>query len=152
MGILRLSWSFAPFRATHEEVGMLSADRWGIGSLVVIGAFLGTGSLFLVRWAGSKGGFSLLMAALLLGGGALMLVVKAVENIEKVEFRGYDPVGKAGVVTLALGGRETGFVRVDGLEWSAASAEELAVGEKVLVVKQDGLHVTVERLRTQDRA
>jgi membrane protein implicated in regulation of membrane protease activity len=132
-------------KAEPTEVGVLSADRWGVGSLVTIGALLVTGSLFFFRWMGTRGGFSLTMV--LLGGGGVLIVVKATENIERIDFRGYDPVGKDGVVTVALGGRTKGSVRVDGLEWSASSKENLEVGEKVLVVGRDGLHVTVEGLR-----
>ena len=138
----------APLRSARDEVGLLSADRWGVGSLVVIGAFLGTGSIFLLRWAGTRGGFSLMLGALLLGGGTIMLVVRAKENIQRVKFRGYDPVGKTGVVTVAMGGRMTGSVRVDGMDWSARSEETIEVGAEVLVVRREGLHVSVKRPRT----
>ncbi|MDG6900454.1 MAG: hypothetical protein JRM80_00635 [Nitrososphaerota archaeon] len=125
-------------------MGLLSKDRWGVGSLFVIGAFLGTGSLFLIRWAGTRGGFSLMMAVLLYGSAATVLAVKAAENIERIEFRGYDPVGKTGVVTSAMRGRETGSVRVDGLEWSATSEENLTIGEGVIVVRREGLRIFVK--------
>lgn len=119
---------------------------------MTIGAFLGAGSLLLVRWAGTKGWFSLLIASLLLGGGIVIFAVKAAENIERVEFRGYDPVGKTGTVTVAMGGRATGSVRVDGLDWSASSKENLEVGAEVLVLSRDGLHVAVKRLKPQPSA
>ncbi|MDE1858447.1 MAG: NfeD family protein [Thaumarchaeota archaeon] len=144
--------SHAPARANHEEVGVLSADRWGIGSLVMIGAFMGTGAFLLFRWAGTRNGFSLGLALLLLGGGVVVFVVKAAENIERVEFRGYDPVGKTGVVTVALGRGALGSVKVDGLHWSATSKEHLEIGEPVLVVSREGLHISVRKLRTQPAA
>ncbi|MDG7008819.1 MAG: NfeD family protein [Nitrososphaerota archaeon] len=146
MVTLTSSESPAPVRAAHEEVGLLSADRWGVGSLFVIGVFLGTGSLFLLRWAGTRGGFSLMLGVLLLGGGAIMFVVRATENIQRVKFRGYDPVGKTGVVTMAMAGRMTGSVRVDGMDWSARSEETIEAGAEVLVVSREGLYVSVKKL------
>ncbi len=139
----------APALAAHEEVGILSFDRWGVGSLVTIGGLLGTGSILLLRWSATKGWFSLLLAALLFVGGAVVLVVKAVENIERVQFRGYDPVGKIGTVVVAMGGRATGSVRVDGLDWSATSMENLRVGEEVLIVSREGLHIFVRKPKPQ---
>ena len=75
----------------------------------------------------------------------IILIVKTVENIERVKFPGYDPVGKSGTVTVSLSRRATGSVRVDGLDWSAKSKEDLKIGEEVLVVSRDGLHVFVKR-------
>ena len=139
----------APERAAHEEVGLFSADRWGPGSLLTIGAFLGAGSLLLIRWAGTKGWFSLLTAALLIGGGVVLFAVKAAENIERVDFRGYDPLGKTGVVTVGASNGAAGSVRVDGLDWTATSSEALQVGEMVLVVGREGLHLSVRSLKKQ---
>ena len=141
-----------PLVQPHEEVGFLSTDRWGIGSLVMIGALVGTGAFLVFRWAGTRSGFSFGLAVLLLGGGVVMFVVKAAENIERVEFRGYDPVRKTGIVTVALDRGATGSVRVDGLDWSATSKENLEVGERVLVVSREGLHISVRKLKTQPAA
>ena len=115
---------------------------------MTIGLFVGAGSLFLLRWSGTKGSFSFMMAVLLLGGAAVMFVVKAAENIERAEFRGYDPVGKTGYVTVAIG-KASCSVRVDGLDWSATSKGELRVGEEVVVVRREGVHVFVKKRETQ---
>ncbi len=135
-----------PASAARDEVTLLSWDRWGVGSLVTIAVLLGGGVLLLFRWTGTKGLFSLTMAVILLVGAGVIFVVKAAENIERTEFGGYDPVGKTGVVTAAVE-RSTGFVRVDGMEWSAKSTEALELGAKVVVVSRDGLYVSVERAR-----
>ena len=74
-----------------------------------------------------------------------MFVVRAKENIQRVKFRGYDPVGKTGVVTAAMGGRTTGSVRVDGMDWSARSEEAIEAGAEVLVVSREGLRVLVKK-------
>ncbi len=103
--------------------------------------------LLLFRWTGTKGLFSLTMAVILLVGAGVIFVVKAAENIERIEFRGYDPVSKTGVVTAAMGVRSIGFVRIDGMEWSAKSTEPIEVGAKVVVVSRDGLYVSVKRAR-----
>ena len=73
----------------------------------------------------------------------MIFVVKAEENMERANFRGYDPVGKTGVVSSTLGGRAIGSVKVDGLDWSAMSKENIEVGETVMVVSRDGLHLFV---------
>ncbi|MDG6899809.1 MAG: NfeD family protein [Nitrososphaerota archaeon] len=128
-----------------SEVALFSWDRWGVGSLVMIGAFLGVGLVFLVRWMVTRGLFPLSMSMLLFVGAGIFFVVKASETIERVQFGGYDPVGKEGVVTAKVGEDRAFSVRVDGLEWSARCKEMLAVGDMVVVVSKEGLHLAVEK-------
>lgn len=128
-----------------REVGVFSWDRWGVGSILMIGAFLGAGVVLFVRWISTRGFFLLSIALLLFLGAGTFFVVKAVESIELVQFRGYDPVGKAGTVTALVAEGGAVSVRVDGLDWSAKSREALKVGDEVLVVGKDGLHLTVEK-------
>ncbi len=123
-------------------------DRWGIGSLVMIGAFLGTGMILLFRWASTRGALSLTTALLLFMGGGVILVVKVKESIERVEPRGYDPLGRAGVITLVVERGTTCSVRVDGMDWSARSKETLAVGDEVVVVRREGLHLSVVKRKS----
>ncbi len=127
------------------EVALFSWDRWGIGSLFMIGAFLGVGVVLLVRWMITRGFYSLSLSLLLFIGAGVFFVVKASESIERVQFRGYDPVGKEGVVTARTKDGRAFSVRVDGLEWSAKCKKDLAVGDEVVVVSKDGLHLAVER-------
>lgn len=128
-----------------SEVALFSWDRWGVGSLAMIGAFLGVGLAFLVRWLVTRGIFPLSVSMLLFVGAGIFFVVKASETIERVQFGGYDPVGKEGVVTARVGEGRAFSVRVDGLEWSARCKEMLAVGDAVVVVSKEGLHLTVEK-------
>ncbi|MDG6957781.1 MAG: NfeD family protein [Nitrososphaerota archaeon] len=137
----------APFEAlpASGEVSLFSWDRWGIGSLFMIGTFLGVGLIFFVRWMITRGFFSLSVSLLLFIGAGIFFVVKASESIERAQFGGYDPVGKEGVVTAKTREGKGYSVRVDGLDWSARCKEALAVGDEVLVVSRDGLHLAVEK-------
>ena len=133
-------------------VSLFSWDRWGIGSLFMIGVFLGFGLILFARWIVTRGFFSLSISLLLFLGAGIFLVVKASETIERVQFRGYDPVGKEGVVTARTGERRAFSVRVDGLEWSARCKEALEIGDEIVVMSKDGLHLTVEKKARPARA
>ena len=86
--------SLAPACATHEEAGFLSADRWGIGSLVMIGGFMGTGAFLLFRWAGTRSGFSLGLAVLLVEGvKPLRVSLRSWRHLPEIE--GSNPSGPA---------------------------------------------------------
>lgn len=111
----------------------------------MIGAFLGAGVVLFIRWSATRGLFSLSIALLLFFGAGTFFVVKVAESIERVEFGGYDPVGKPGTVTANSGEGGAVSVRVDGLDWTARSRETLAVGDRVVVVRKEGLHLTVEK-------
>ncbi|MCL4355049.1 MAG: NfeD family protein [Nitrososphaerota archaeon] len=134
------------------EVALFSWDRWGIGSLFMIGAFLGFGLILFARWVVTRGVLSLSISLLLFLGAGIFLVVKASETIERVQFRGYDPVGKEGVVTARTGDGRAFSVKVDGLEWSARCREALEIGDEIVVVSKDGLHLTVEKKTRPVRA
>ena len=134
-------------RVARKEVGLFSMDRWGVGSLFMIGVFLGTGTLLLLRWVSTRSALSLATVLLLFAGGGIVILVKATESIERGEHRGYDPLGKSGIVTLCVDGGAAYSVRVDGMDWSARSKEALEVGDEVRVVRRDGLHLSVEKRR-----
>jgi len=134
----------APVRSAGE-VGLFSFDRWGVAALATLGMLFSGGAYLLLRWTSTRGDFSLTMSAILLGGGVVIFVVKAAENMERANFRGYDPVGKTGVVSSTLGGRAIGSVTVDGLDWSAMSKGNIELGETVIVVRRDGLHLFVAK-------
>lgn len=53
-------------------------------------------------------------------------------------------VGEEGVVTIALTGGGEGMIRVHGELWRATSKENVPVGEKVRVLRVDGLKLEVE--------
>ena len=127
------------------EVALFSWDRWGAGSLFMIGAFLGGGLILFARWMVTRGLLSLSVSLLFFVGAGIFVVVKASETIERVQFRGYDPVGKEGVVTARRGVGRAFSVRVDGLEWSARCKGPLAIGDEVTVLRKDGLHLVVEK-------
>ena len=111
----------------------------------MIGAFLCAGLIFLLRWATTKGILSLSTAMLFFIGAGILFIVKASESIERVEFRGYDPVGKMGKVTVVLDGSTTCSVRVDGMDWTARCKDPLLTGDEVVVVGREGVHLLVEK-------
>jgi membrane-bound serine protease (ClpP class) len=53
-------------------------------------------------------------------------------------------VGEEGVVTIALTSGNEGMIRVHGELWRASSKEDVPVGEKVRVLRVDGLKLEVE--------
>ena len=56
-------------------------------------------------------------------------------------------VGKTGTVSKTLKPKEiSGKIIVDHQPWSATAAEEIPVGEEVVIVESKGVHVTVERI------
>ena len=112
---------------------------------MMIGIFLGIGTILLVQWLDTRSALSLSAAIPLLVGAAILFTVKASESIELVEFRGYEPVGKTGSVTLSLRKGVTGSVRVDGLDWSATSEEVLEVGDEIVVLSREGVHLLVRK-------
>lgn len=55
-------------------------------------------------------------------------------------------LGEQGVVTIALAGGAEGMIRVHGELWRASAKENVPVGEKVRVLRVDGLKLDVEPL------
>ena len=70
----------------------------------------------------------------------LKLVVKNKEktNLDRV-------VGMNGIVTEEITKKNPGEVKVDGKRWSATSSTKLIAGEKVKILKINGVKVEVER-------
>lgn len=66
------------------------------------------------------------------------LVQKEKTNLDRI-------VGMKGVVTEYIDEMNVGEVKVDGKRWSATSATKLIAGEKVKILKINGVKVEVER-------
>lgn len=66
------------------------------------------------------------------------LVKKEKTNLDRV-------IGMKGVVTEEINEMKVGEVKVDGKNWSAISNEPLKVGEKVKILKIEGVKLQVER-------
>lgn len=65
------------------------------------------------------------------------------ENIVKTN---YDVIiGKVGTALTDINPLEKGRVKVDGKEWMATSKEEIKKGEKVKILKIEGVKVIVKR-------
>lgn len=69
----------------------------------------------------------------------------------KIKRKGFEPtnsdryVGKRGEVTKKITSREKGEVKVLGTIWAAASDEDLEVGDKIVVLKIDGVKLIVKK-------
>ena len=66
------------------------------------------------------------------------LVQKEKTNLDRI-------VGMKGVVTEYIDEMNVGEVKVDGKRWSATSSTKLIAGEKVKILKINGVKVEVER-------
>jgi len=66
------------------------------------------------------------------------LVLKEKTNLDRI-------IGMRGVVTEEIDDLVVGEVMVDGKRWSAISKESLKKGEKVKIVKIEGVKLVVER-------
>lgn len=126
------------------EVGTFAWERWGIDTLLLIGAFIGGGLVLIVRWLSTRGPFSLSVATMLFAGAGIFFAIEASGPFKLTEFRGYDPVGKTGVVTGSGDGGACS-VRVDGMEWSTRCKDGLVVGDEITVVGREGLHLAVQK-------
>lgn len=66
------------------------------------------------------------------------LVQKEKTNLDRI-------IGMKGVVTEYIDEMNVGEVKVDGKRWSAISSTKLSAGEKVKILKINGVKVEVER-------
>ena len=66
------------------------------------------------------------------------LVRKEKTNLDRV-------IGMKGVVTVSINEMQVGEVKVDGKTWSAISTDTLKAGEKVKILKIEGVKLRVER-------
>lgn len=65
------------------------------------------------------------------------LVKKEKTNLDRV-------IGMKGIVTLDIDENNVGEVKVDGKKWSAVSKQSLKVGDKVKILKIDGVKLEVK--------
>ena len=65
------------------------------------------------------------------------LVKKEKTNLDRV-------IGMKGIVTLDIDENNVGEVKVDGKTWSAVSKQSLKVGDKVKILKIDGVKLEVK--------
>lgn len=65
------------------------------------------------------------------------LVKKEKTNLDRV-------IGMKGIVTLDIDENNVGEVKVDGKTWSAVSKQSLKIGDKVKILKIDGVKLEVK--------
>ncbi len=73
-------------------------------------------------------------------------LVRKLSKFKKVPTNADLDIGKNAVVIEAIGGSvHNGRVKLDGVDWTAISDEEIEVGEVVTVTKIDGAKVIVKK-------
>jgi membrane protein implicated in regulation of membrane protease activity len=129
-----------------ETVGVFSRDRWGVGSVSIIGGLTALGFILLYVWLTRHSITAASVASVLLFGAGVLFTVKVSEEIQRVRRGMAGPVGETGVVVEEVrAGAAEGIVKVGGELWSATSESRIEVGASVLVVGRKGLRLIVER-------
>ncbi|MDG6985434.1 MAG: hypothetical protein JRM73_01640 [Nitrososphaerota archaeon] len=127
-----------------KEVPAFDFRRWGPGGIVVIGAFFVLGLVGMAEGALRGSIFFEVLGAICLGGGIVTFAVKIGEEIHPVTAKwGID--GEVGEVVEDVDRDTKGVVLVRSELWSAKSEGLIRVGEKIRVVKVEGLVAWVVR-------
>ena len=90
-----------------------------------------------------------ILGAICLGGGIMTFAVKIGEEIHPVTAK-WGINGELGEVVEGVGREAKGVVRVRSELWSARSEEPIPAGEKVRVVRVEGLVAWVTRIDGRD--
>jgi membrane-bound serine protease (ClpP class) len=110
------------------------------------------GATFLIRSPLTPGGvsFGVALATVLPFGVLTVFLMRLVLKSRqwKTSTGKEELLGEQGVVTIALAGGAEGMIRVHGELWRASAKENVPVGEKVRVLRVDGLKLDVEPLPT----
>jgi len=108
------------------------------------------GAMFLIRSPLTPGGvsFGVALATVLPFGLLTVFLMRLVlkSRTWKTATGKEELLGEEGVVTMALGGGGEGMIRVHGELWRASSNQNIPVGEKVRVLRVEGLKLDVEPL------
>jgi membrane-bound serine protease (ClpP class) len=108
------------------------------------------GAMFLIRSPLTPGGvsFGVALATVLPFGLLTVFLMRLVlkSRTWKTATGKEELLGEEGVVTMALAGGGEGMIRVHGELWRASSNQNIPVGEKVRVLRVEGLKLDVEPL------
>ncbi|HKF25989.1 MAG TPA: nodulation protein NfeD [Candidatus Acidoferrum sp.] len=114
------------------------------------------GAIFLIRSPLTSGGVSLgvAMAVTLPFAGISVFLMRLVLRSRKWKpaTGAEELVGAQGVAAAGLQGGVEGMIRIHGESWRATSAEDVAAGSPVRVLRVDGLKLHVEPLGAEKRA
>ncbi len=132
---------------------------WGLLFLIFIGIELLTINLVTIWFA--FGSIVALFASLFIDSMFILTIIFILSSLVslfltrpflmKIKKKGFEPtnsdryVGKSGQVIKKITSHENGEVKVLGSIWTAKSDEELEVGEKVVVIKIDGVKLIVKK-------
>lgn len=108
------------------------------------------GAMFLIRSPLTPGGvsFGVALAAVLPFGLLTVFLMRLVLKSRrwKTATGKEELLGEQGIVTMALAGGAEGMIRIHGELWRASSTQNIPVGERVRVLRVEGLKLDVEPL------
>jgi membrane-bound serine protease (ClpP class) len=108
------------------------------------------GAMFLIRSPLTPGGvsFGVALAAVLPFGLLTVFLMRLVLKSRrwKTATGKEELLGEQGIVTMALAGGAEGMIRIHGELWRASSKQNIPVGERVRVLRVEGLKLDVEPL------
>ncbi|MGC8995945.1 MAG: NfeD family protein [Thermoplasmata archaeon] len=76
----------------------------------------------------------------------IILIVKGSENITIDENNDDDIIDKDGFVLMDIDINKPGVVKIENQIWSAKSDEYIKKGERVIVVRREGLYLIVKKI------
>ncbi|MGC9166046.1 MAG: NfeD family protein [Thermoplasmata archaeon] len=76
----------------------------------------------------------------------IILIVKGSENITIDENNYDDIIDKDGFVLMDIDMNKPGVVKIENQIWSAKSDEYIEKGERVIVVRREGLYLIVKKI------
>ncbi len=127
-----------------KKVGFFSPLRWGPGSIIIIIIVTILVILSLLAFISFGNKVFLFSLAVFIFLEIFILLIKGFEIIVPVDVK--QSKEDEGIVIKEIAPGKPGVVKVDDETWSAYSDENIKVGEKVKIVKRDGLFLEVKKI------
>ncbi len=130
----------------NEKIGFFSRYRWGPGSIITILLWIFLSIIFFTLYLDYKYKSYLFLSILSIIATFIILIVKGSENITIDENIDDNIINKEGLVLMDIDMNKPGVVKVENQIWSAKSDEYIKQGEKVIVVRKEGLYLIVKKI------
>jgi membrane protein implicated in regulation of membrane protease activity len=131
---------------TNEKIGFFSRYRWGPGSIITIILWISLSIIFFILYLNYKYKSYLFLSILSMIATFIILIVKGSENITIDENNDDDIIDKDGFVLMDIDMNKPGVVKIENQIWSAKSDEYIKKGERVIVVRREGLYLIVKKI------